>query len=93
MLAMVPEHATLAHARNKFTEEEFGPLEQNQFSRYGNVVTYRCIDSFFFPDRALEKELECTFADDSGLKGKWVGYSGTLLPLPEKCESKFVWMH
>lgn len=90
MTAMVPAYAMLASARNRLTGSEYGTLEKNQFPQYGNVVTIQCMQSFFFPDRKLTKEVECTLADSQGLQGKWVGYSGTQLPLAKSCERELI---
>ncbi|CDI98226.1 C type lectin domian containing protein [Echinococcus multilocularis] len=86
MHAMLPEYATLSSARSRLTEEEFGPLQVNQFSQFGNVVTYRCYDSYFYPDRSFEKYVECGLKAGESSVGEWKGYSGTLLPLPSSCQ-------
>ncbi|KAM7535844.1 hypothetical protein Aperf_G00000093891 [Anoplocephala perfoliata] len=86
MIEMVPKHATLAGARSRLTEEEFGPLQQNAFNQYGNVVTYKCQDAYLYSDRKLEKYLTCTLNGNSDTEGEWKGYSGTSLPLPSECE-------
>ncbi|KAH9284972.1 hypothetical protein ECG_03140 [Echinococcus granulosus] len=86
MNAMLPEYASLSSARSRLTEEEFGPLQVNQFSQFGNVVTYRCYDSYFYPDRSFEKYVECDLKAGESNVGEWKGYSGTLLPLPSSCQ-------
>ncbi|VDK22581.1 unnamed protein product [Taenia asiatica] len=86
MNAMVPKYASLFSARSRLTEEEFGHLQVNQFSQYGNVVTYRCYESYFYPDRSFEKYVECDLKAGHNNIGEWKGYGGTLLPLPESCQ-------
>ncbi|KAL5964213.1 hypothetical protein TSMEX_008051 [Taenia solium] len=86
MNAMVPKYASLFSARSRLTEEEFGHLQVNQFSQYGNVVTYRCYESYFYPDRSFEKYVECDLKAGHSNIGEWKGYGGTLLPLPESCQ-------
>ncbi|VDM20128.1 unnamed protein product [Hydatigera taeniaeformis] len=86
MNAMVPQYASLSGARSRLTEEEFGPLQVNQFNQYGNVVTYRCFESYFYPDRSFEKYVECALKEGVSNVGEWRGYSGTLLPLPNSCQ-------
>ena len=86
MKALVPKSASLTRARNRLTDEEFGPLQVNQFNKYGNIVTYRCIESYFYPDHSFEKYLECALKEGTQNVGEWKGYSGTLLPLPDKCQ-------
>lgn len=89
MNAIVPKYASLFGARSRLTEEEFGPLQVNQFSQYGNVVTYRCYESYFYPDRSFEKYVECDLKAGHSNVGKWRGYGGTLLPLPNSCRREF----
>uniref|UniRef100_A0A5K3F1N9 C-type lectin domain-containing protein n=1 Tax=Mesocestoides corti TaxID=53468 RepID=A0A5K3F1N9_MESCO len=86
MKGMVPKFGKLSSARSKLTEEEYGSLQVNQFNQYGNVVTYICDESYFFPDHSFEKHVECTLKEGSNNKGVWKGYSGTILPLAEQCE-------
>lgn len=86
MTEMVPKYATLAGARSTLTEEEFGPLQQNMFNQYGNVITYTCQETFFYPDYSIEKFLICELRENSNTEGEWKGYSGTSLPLPSGCE-------
>uniref|UniRef100_A0A0R3SU39 C-type lectin domain-containing protein n=1 Tax=Hymenolepis diminuta TaxID=6216 RepID=A0A0R3SU39_HYMDI len=82
---MLPAHASLAAARSKLTEEEFGSNQVSEFSRYGNIVTYRCIESYFFADLSFEKYVECALKDGGGNVGEWKGYTNTILPLPQTC--------
>ncbi|VDD81969.1 unnamed protein product [Mesocestoides corti] len=84
MKGMVPKFGKLSSARSKLTEEEYGSLQVNQFNQYGNVVTYICDESYFFPDHSFEKHVECTLKEGSNNKGVWKGYSGTILPLAEQ---------
>ncbi|KAM7535709.1 hypothetical protein Aperf_G00000093873 [Anoplocephala perfoliata] len=86
MMAMIPKQATIAGARSRLTEEEFGPTQQNTFSQYGNVVTYKCEESYFYPDHTVEKFITCTLKENSNTEVEWKGYSGTSLPLPSECE-------
>ncbi|KAL5109371.1 hypothetical protein TcWFU_008815 [Taenia crassiceps] len=86
MNAMVPKYASLFSARSRLTEEEFGPLQVNQFSQYGNVVTYKCYESYFYPDRSFEKYVGCDLKAGHSNFGEWRGYGGTLLPLPKSCQ-------
>ncbi|KAM7535131.1 hypothetical protein Aperf_G00000093883 [Anoplocephala perfoliata] len=86
MTAMVPKYATLARARSRLTEEEFGPLQQNLFNQYGNVVMYKCHDAFYYSDHKVEKFITCAMKENSTTEGEWKGYSGTSLPLPSQCE-------
>ncbi|KAM3187268.1 hypothetical protein ACTXT7_002641 [Hymenolepis weldensis] len=82
---MLPAYASLAAARSKLTEEEFGSNQVSEFSRYGNIVTYRCIESYFFADLSFEKYVECALKDGDDNVGEWKGYTGTILPLPQTC--------
>lgn len=89
MKKMVPQHAILAGARSKLNEEEFGPNQVSEFNRFANIVTLKCVESYFFPDLTFEKHIECALKDGVTNTGKWKGYSGTLLPLPTSCIRKF----
>ena len=85
---MTPKSALLAEARSKLTEEKFDLLQANRFNQFGNIVTYRCYESFIFPDRTFEKSIECTFKSGKQDEVEWQGYGGTSLPLPKECNCK-----
>lgn len=89
MREMVPEHASLTGARSKLTEEEYGPLQMNQFNQFGHIVTYSCDEAFFYEDWSFQKRIECTLKSNSETDGEWIGYSGTSLPLPKACQRTF----
>ncbi|KAM3187267.1 hypothetical protein ACTXT7_002640 [Hymenolepis weldensis] len=86
MITMVPKHGILAAARSTLTEEEFDLTQQNMFNQFGNVVTVRCKDAYFYSDRAFEKFIYCGLKANGGTQGEWREYSGTTLPLPMECE-------
>ncbi|GAA54327.1 hypothetical protein CLF_102296 [Clonorchis sinensis] len=83
---MKPENAVLASARNYETDKAYGPQQVNEFNHYGNVITIRCLPGYLFPDRFVEKEVFCGLKKGSETEGEYFGYSGTVLPLPAKCE-------
>nr|VZI31693.1 unnamed protein product [Spirometra erinaceieuropaei] len=85
MLEMVPQFGQLKGARSKLTEERYGMLQVSQFNRFGNVVTFKCDEGYFFKDRTFQKFIECTLIEGTTDQSTWAGYSGTLLPIPESC--------
>ncbi|VDL99511.1 unnamed protein product [Schistocephalus solidus] len=85
MIAMVPRFGKLNGARSKLTEEQYGELQVSQFNRFGNVVTFKCDDGYFFKDRTFQKFIECGLVEGTTSQGTWTGYSGTQLPLPKSC--------
>ncbi|KAF8569110.1 hypothetical protein P879_04578 [Paragonimus westermani] len=84
---MTPNHGKLASARNYQTDKVFGPQQVNEYNVFGNVITIRCNEGFLYPDRTVEKEVECGLKEDSQIEGKYYGYSGTVLPIPSQCEA------
>lgn len=89
MISMVPKHGILAAARSTLTEKEFNSSQQNMFNQFGNVVTVRCKDAYFYSDHSFEKFIYCGLKANGGTQGEWREYSGTTLPLPEECKRNF----
>nr|CUU98309.1 hypothetical transcript [Hymenolepis microstoma] len=83
---MVPKYGSLAGARSTLTEEEYGSSQQNMFNRFGNVVTVKCKDAYFYSDHAFEKFIFCGLKANTATQGEWRGYSGTTFPIPKECE-------
>ncbi|KAL3310459.1 hypothetical protein Ciccas_010978, partial [Cichlidogyrus casuarinus] len=80
----LPLLSTYEKAVSLLTETQYGPLEQNQFNRYKNVVTIKCNDGHFFPDRTSTKQVLCDLDSEKNM-GVWNGFGGSSWPLPETC--------